>query len=212
MLKINYGTTQDTRSYVLNTVASKKQTQEYRVIDIGGVAGEGWTTPIADMVIDILAANTNHSLSLDICNYESWRSLEEIVQANGRYDYAICTHTLEDLYDPFIALQKLPKIAKQGIITMPSIRSELSNVESQYWVGYIHHRWLFDKLGDQMLIVPKLNALELLCDKGRFPASQEEICYEWSEDIPYKMFMDNYLGPNVDVVIENYDRLLNNIE
>ena len=30
-----------------------------------------------------------------------------------------------------------------------------------------------------------------------------EIKYEWEKEIPYKIFMNNYLGPDIPTVIEN---------
>jgi hypothetical protein len=40
---------------------------------------------------------------------------------------------------------------------MPNKHTELSCIESVYWVGYYHHRWIFTLLeNDKLLIVAKL--------------------------------------------------------
>lgn len=211
-LTITYGPTKDNRERILQTLLQRKQdTPGYRVLDVGGIAGGGWSAPVADLVIDINAPNTDTSLSIDICNADAWAPLFEHVTQHGRFDYTICTHTLEDVYDPFVTLNNLPKVAKAGIITMPSMQTEVSHVESPHWIGYIHHRWLYDHADGRMLIAPKISALEALCLGRNLPfiKAREEIQYHWEDDIPYTMFMNNYLGPNVQTVVSEYVKLLN---
>ena len=36
----------------------------------------------------------------------------------------------------------------------------------------------------------------------------EEIWFEWKDVLPYKIFMDNYLGPDSKTVVKNYSRLI----
>ena len=213
MLDITYGSYNQSRARVLSQVSEwKKNNKDFRVIDVGGVAGNSWTRDIADMVVDINAVDSERSLKLDICKPKEWDRLLDMVSLSGPYDYAICTHTLEDIYNPFTALEYLPRIAHAGIITMPSIRTELSRIESRQWVGYIHHRWLFDLVDQEMLIIPKINILECLAGDRFFQDREtEEICYEWRGNIPYRCFMNNYLGPNVQTVIDEYKRLIDNI-
>jgi hypothetical protein len=209
MLTVSYGTIAQNRSQILSHVVDAKSiNNQFRVIDIGGTAGGGWTNNIADMVIDINAQSTDKSMSIDICDESAWDVLLAHVQEHGMYDYAICTHTLEDIYNPVTALKYLPKIARRGVITMPSINTELSRVEHLNWIGYIHHRWIFDSQDGKMLLIPKLSVLESLFRNIRFKKSLEEVRFDWSDEIPYAMFMDNYLGPNASTVIDTYKRLI----
>jgi hypothetical protein len=107
----------------------------------------------------------------------------------------------------------LPKIAKAGVITMPSIRSELSRPESPTWIGYIHHRWIFDQQDSIMLIIPKLELLgALVWNSIRYIPASEEIVYHWRDTIPYSMFMNNYLGPDSATVVEEYQKIIENIK
>ena len=209
MLKISYLKTGVSRKRVLSEVAAAKaENPNYRVIDIGGDA-IGWSAPIVDMVVDINSEPSEKSMKFDICKVSEWDRLLELVARDGLYDYAICTHTLEDVYNPFTALEFLPKIARAGIITMPSVITELSRIESKSYLGFIHHRWIFDKQGDEMLVVPKLSMLETLVeDTIKQDLDRDEICYEWEGSIEYRHFMNNFLGPNNHVVINEYAKFV----
>ena len=209
MLKISYLKTGVSRKKVLSEVAAAKaENPNYRVIDIGGDA-IGWSAPIVDMVVDINSEPSEKSMKFDICKVSEWDRLLELVARDGLYDYAICTHTLEDVYNPFTALEFLPKIARAGIITMPSVITELSRIESKSYLGFIHHRWIFDKEGDEMLVVPKLSMLETLVeDTIKQDLDRDEICYEWEGSIEYRHFMNNFLGPNNRVVINEYAKFV----
>lgn len=209
MLKISYLKTGVSRKRVLSEVtAIKKENPAYRVIDIGGDA-IGWSAPIVDMVVDINSEPSDKTMKFDICKVSEWDRLLERVARDGLYDYAICTHTLEDVYNPFTALELLPKIARAGIITMPSFITELSRIESKSYLGFIHHRWIFDKEGDEMLVVPKLSMLETLVeDTIKQDLDQDEICYEWEGSIEYCHFMNNFLGPHNYAVINEYTKFV----
>lgn len=209
MLKISYLKTGISREKVLsNVAAAKAENPAYRVIDIGGNA-IGWSAPIVDMIVDINSEPSEKSMKFDICKISEWDRLLELVARDGLYDYAICTHTLEDVYNPFTALELLPKIARAGIITMPSVITELSRIESKSYLGFIHHRWIFDKEGNEMLVVPKLSMLETLVENAiTQDLNRDEICYEWEGSIEYRHFMNNFLGPNNRVVINEYAKFV----
>lgn len=182
----------------------------YRVIDLGGTAG-GWSQDLVTVTLDICAPASADNIRADLCREPDWQILLDQVSVRGPYDFAICTHTLEDIYNPITALELLPKIARAGIITMPTARTELSHVEHPGWLGYIHHRWIFDQQHDHMLLVPKLTVLEHLVGNRFDPPSPQEICYIWQDTIPYQIFMDNYLGPNVGFVVHNYQDFITRI-
>ena len=67
--------------------------------------------------------------------------------ADGQFDFAVCSHTLEDLRDPVYVCAELNRVARAGYIETPS------RLEEQSWgvigdhVGWAHHRWLAD-VGD----------------------------------------------------------------
>ncbi len=130
---------------------------------------------------------------------------------NGMFDYCICTHTLEDLYNPFPALNNMPKLAHAGVITMPSMADELSPVQNLAWNGYIHHRWIFDYLDGNIFIIPKIFGLESFISSKMNKRKGSEIKYEWEKEIPYKIFMDNYIGPDIPTVTKNLRELISKL-
>ena len=196
---ITYGTILEGRSAVITHIESARaQNPAYRVIDLGGVAGGGWSNAYSDMIVDINAGTDDpRALRIDLCRPETWAPLWADIEANGQYDFAICNHTLEDLYNPYPVLDNLHKIAHCGIVTIPSINTELSCLpESPAWKGYLHHRWLFDQTQDgHMLVIPKLGIIERCADwPAAYNEAWQEIRYEWTERIAYVEFGANYIA------------------
>ena len=177
----------------------------YSVIDIGGHR-EGWSKQVANLIVDIQSPASETTIPLDICMPWAWDQLQALVEIRGeKFDYAICTHTLEDIYDPIITLRRLSWIAHKGIITMPSLRTELSHVENASWLGYIHHRWIFDQVDQKMLVMPKLPFLEARYhNQIQFLPECFEISYEWHKQIPFVILSDNYF-PSAEAIINMYD-------
>ena len=209
MLDISYGTGEDSRNRILQQVTEwKKANPAFKVIDVGGNA-VGWSASIADVVVDINSPDSDNNINMDICKSSGWDKLLELVEREGMFDYAICTHTLEDIYNPFSALDYFPKIARAGIITMPSMTADLSNGESPNWLGYIHHRWVFDQVDGEMIVAPKLTFLEYLVSGNIVrDLANEEIRYDWTDSIPYRHFMNNYLGPDMWTVVNEYQQFI----
>jgi hypothetical protein len=186
---ISYHNNYHTRHMILQHVYEQRRINPaYSVIDIGGSAGS-WTHDIRDCLVDYIAPPSgDRVLALDICSLSAWEQLRAVVHRRGApFDFAICTHTLEDLYNPFLALDHLPSIAQGGVISMPSLRTELyHHAESAqgYWLGYYHHHWMFDQDSghDRMIIAPKLPLLEILVrnEYAVTPDSAADtIMYQW---------------------------------
>jgi hypothetical protein len=211
-MQISYGPIELGRHQIRQEIIKAKTatTAECRVIDLGAVAGQGWASDLTDLVIDINANPLDsRALALDICDPETWDQLFDLVEKQGLFDYAICTHTLEDLYDPIMALRYLPKIAKAGAISMPSLQTELCREDDPRFLGYIHHRWLFDQEDGQMLLAPKLTCLESIMNPPtKYNPQHQEILYRWQGSIPYKMFMNNYLGPDTNTVMNTFRQFI----
>src|SRR5918994_587245 len=74
----------------------------------------------------------------DVCDRKPWPWPED------HFDFANCSHTLEDLRDPVWVCSELSRVAKAGYVEVPS------RLEEQAWgvigdhVGWSHHRWLVD--------------------------------------------------------------------
>ena len=121
------------------------------VLDVGGW---GKPFPRADFVLDLMPYETRGMygnyvreserfsaetwITRDICAREPWPF------PDGKFDFVICSHTLEDVRDPVWVCSELMRIARAGYIEVPS------RLEEQTWgladpcVGWSHHHWLID--------------------------------------------------------------------
>ena len=74
--------------------------------------------------------------------------------ADKQFDFVTCTHTLEDVRDPGVAIREMQRIGKSGFVSVPNRHTELSNLRKYkpfgkpwarggYHVGFAHHRWVF---------------------------------------------------------------------
>lgn len=81
----------------------------------------------------------------DICEHSPWPFPDKF------FDFAICSHTLEDIRDPLFVCSELNRVAKRGYIETPSRLAETCRGwESEAIAGLSHHRWLID-YGDARL-------------------------------------------------------------
>lgn len=137
-----------------------------KVLDVGG-----WARPLdrADWVLDLMPYHSRGMLghdgdgqerfnadtwvTRDICAREPWPF------ADGLFDFAVCSHTLEDLRDPVWVCAELQRVARAGYIEVPSRLEEQSwNVQGP-WVGWGHHHWLIDVDADGISFVFKPHIL-----------------------------------------------------
>ena len=121
------------------------------VLDIGGW---GKPFPRADWVIDLMPYETRGAygesggeperfkaetwVALDICGREPWPCEDR------RFDFAICSHTLEDVRDPVWVCSEINRVAKAGYVEVPSRLEEQAWGIAGPWVGWSHHHWLID--------------------------------------------------------------------
>jgi SAM-dependent methyltransferase len=129
-----------------------------RVLDVGG-----WACPFnrADWVLDrepyatrgysrtiglpaSQGGETEHvteqtRAQRDICDHTSWPFPDKF------FDFAICSHTLEDIRDPLFVCRELIRVVKRGYIETPSRLAETCRGgESPHIAGLSHHRWLIE--------------------------------------------------------------------
>lgn len=125
------------------------------VLDVGGAARP---LPRADWILDLAAYEGRGQLgwdgdraqerfgpdtwvTRDICAREPWPF------ADGQFDFAVCSHTLEDVRDPVFVASELERVARAGYVEVPSLREELTYGIQGPWVGWGHHRWLVRPAG-----------------------------------------------------------------
>jgi len=122
------------------------------VVDVGGGMA---AFPRADWIIDAVPFDERGQLlkgrdttdenrfnrdtwvQVDLCSRQSWPF------EDNQFDFAVCSHVLEDVRDPIWVSSEISRIAKAGYIEVPSRAVEQSKgVEHPRFAGYYHHRWL----------------------------------------------------------------------
>jgi hypothetical protein len=137
------------------------------VLDVGG-----WASPLprADWVVDLMPYETRGLygtpepaserfsartwIQRDICDHDPWPF------GDGEIDFAVCSHTLEDVRDPVWVCSELNRVAKAGYIEVPSRLEEQSYGVHGPWVGWSHHRWLVDVSPGEIEFVFKTAVLQ----------------------------------------------------
>lgn len=149
------------------------------VLDVGG-----WGSPFerADWVLDLLPYETRGLygydrstakerfraetwVQRDICDHEPWPFHDD------HFDFAICSHTLEDIRDPIWVCHELQRVARAGYIETPSRSEEQSWGVHGQWVGWSHHRWLVDVKEGRLRFAMKPGVLH---ERDHFPAGHAE--------------------------------------
>src|SRR3954469_18409473 len=118
------------------------------VLDVGG-----WGRPLAraDWVVDLMPYETRGLygrdgdderftadtwVQRDICARDPWPF------ADGQFDVALCSHTLEDVRDPVWVCSELERVARSGYVEVPAPVEDLTWGVHGPWVGWSHHHWL----------------------------------------------------------------------
>lgn len=210
----------DQREYAKEYIAQK--TSIGSVIDIGGVmnpwAGE-LITHFVDMNTPKSYLKDNYPevyenvksaevFKMDVCSAETWDYLISYVEVHGKFDFAICTHVLEDIRNPEIVVSGLSKIAKEGFVSVPSTHWELGHVEcitaedmivwsvKRPFRGFYHHRWILTIREGILVVVPKLtiiNSLDL--PEVDMKETFHEMSFFWKEHIPFTFYNNDFIGP-----------------
>lgn len=204
------------RQHLIDYINHKKKLGTFRVIDLGGSVSS-WSLGIIDALIDI---NVPKNLPKDMIFYQGnvnepdvWQSILEDVSKNGKYDFLITSHTLEDISSPAYVCKMISKVSKAGFIAVPSKYRELAIFENYHYKyrGYIHHRWIFNIEGDEIVGYPKIPFLEHAVDYNSIATTNsnvQDLSFYWENNIPLRIINNDYLGPDVESVIGYYRRLL----
>tara|TARA_Y100000768_G_scaffold150589_1_gene112472 strand:- start:987 stop:2552 length:1566 start_codon:yes stop_codon:yes gene_type:complete len=204
------------RNHVINYIKrKKKENPNYTVIDIGGSAEyTNWSHSVIDYIVDINKPkinNKNIEYFLLNVNYETqWEKLFDFVKINGKFDFCICSHIIEDIALPQVLLNNLQKISNEGFIGIPSKYRELSKINGDY-VGYIHHRWIYSIKNNKLLGFPKLNFIDHeknLVNINNSSNNIMDLSFFWKNSVPYSIINNDYMGPSEKHVIEYYNKLL----
>lgn len=121
-------------------------TEQEVVLDVGGGSGP---FARADWVVDLVGYDARVPVAGERFSRERWieRDVcerEPLPFADDSVDFAICSHTLEDVRDPIWVCAELSRVARAGYVEVPSRLVEQAPGVHGPWTGWSHHRWLVD--------------------------------------------------------------------
>jgi ubiquinone/menaquinone biosynthesis C-methylase UbiE len=173
-----------------------------RILDVGGSMKQHTQIPI-DTLVDAIRPeeseyNTGKLLAKNFVKLDLNR--EKFPFRDKEFDFCLCTHTLEDLPYPFLAIDEMSRVAKRGYIATPSFGSDIvsSHIDFTDWgtgarrvPGISHHKWLYYTRDGIMRVVPKNYPL-LYSEEFQFVkwTGEEEFQYPWQGKIKYEEFRD----------------------
>jgi hypothetical protein len=185
----------------------------YSSIDIGPSANF-WSYPECKAAIDSRPIYKDDCLFFNI-NLESKKDRDSVldyVESHGKFDFSICSHTLEDIFNPLEIISFLEKISMRGYIAVPSKYDEFKKLFNNKYRGNAHHKQFFDIINNELIVYPKFNWIEtdsrsdLISNKniGR------ELSFFWEDAIPVKIFGNGQSFISDDQLISAfYKELLN---
>jgi hypothetical protein len=195
-----------TKMWNRDLVVKHLQESNYsRVIDIGAShSQDNWAFPFTTHYIDLVQPTEQNKLLHNkigffgnISHPSVWQRIKDDVVINGPFDFAICSHVLEDIASPEFACMAMSQLCKAGFIAMPSKYAELKRREGP-WRGYSHHRWIYNIHGDDILGYPKINALDYFCEFDEIGSkcnreTNEEIQLLWEGSIKLQIMNNDFI-------------------
>ena len=186
----------------------------YKTIDIGASL-QFWSYPECKFVADIVKIEQDGVKFFDfnIQNKNTWTELLNYVEEHGKFDYSICSHTLEDVITPTDLLELLPKISKKGYIAIPSKYNEFMFLWDNKYRGNAHHKQIIDVKDDMICIYPKYPFIEVFEETDKVLENNlgNELVVFWEDEIPYKFFaQDNIFHSDGDLIKQFYKQISSN--
>jgi len=214
LVNVQCGPQRVSRNQLVDFLRSQKRINPgFRVIDVGGSV-DPYPPDLVTAILDIQKPMPDPGRVVwypgNIDSPEGWRAVEAAVLSSGLFDFAICSHTLEDVGSPSMICEKLSRIARMGYIAVPSKYKELSRFETAppSYRGYIHHRWIFTVRDNQFWGYPKLNFLEHDPYFDRFAGPEQtqndQLSFWWKNAIDLQIVNGGYLGPSPAHVMDDY--------
>ena len=187
---------------------------DYKTIDIGASL-QFWSYPECKFVAEIVKIEQEGVKFFDfnIQDKNTWAELLNYVEEHGKFDYSICSHTLEDVITPTDLLELLPKISKKGYIAIPSKYNEFMFLWDNKYRGNAHHKQIIDVKDDMICIYPKYPFIEVFEETDKVLENNlgNELVVFWEDEIPYKFFaQDNIFHSDGDLIKQFYKQISSN--
>lgn len=191
------------RDEIKKTILDKK----LKAIDVGASIYY-WSYPECKFSADVFPIdkkdNTHFVINLE--NPETYKDVLDYVNKNGKFDFSICSHTLEDVFNPVDVINFLQKISKEGFIAIPSKYNEFTNLYNNPWMGNAHHKQILDVINDTIVIFPKYPFIEKLEKSKELVKNNKgaELAIFWKDEIPHRIFGNGVPFIGDDSLITNY--------
>ena len=203
----SYNNLTDLRPYVKELIKNNK----YNTVDVGA-SSNPWSYPECQTFIDIVPTNVGGCtyIKLNLENEEERNDFLKTIEQNGKFDFSICSHTIEDIFNPIDAIKFLTKISKRGYISIPSKFNEFKHLYGQKYRGNAHHKQFFDVNDDKLVIFPKFSFIEV-DNRSDIILTQhkgDELNIFWEENIDFKVFGDGIPYYGDDTLISDFYRNL----
>lgn len=153
-----------------------------RILEIGpGHSPLPWATTYVDFV-DVPGIHPMDLFKLDI----STQPLHWV--ADKSFDFVYCRHVIEDMFNPFLILSEMNRVAKAGYVETPSPLAEVcrgvdgsdGNVQIP-WRGYHHHRFMAWTFGGELSLISKYAIIEhLKFDEARMGTLLRQSSRYWN--------------------------------
>jgi len=187
-----------------------------KVLDIGGSMTQHSVIKI-DTLVDIIRPedspynpsklNAKRFVKLDITR-------NKLPFKDKEFDVVLCTHTLEDLPNPFLVIEEISRIAKRGLIVTPSMGYDMVFTPIDYtdWLsgarripGEAHHKWFFINDNGVLRVIPKYYGILYTGDFQVVNWSgKREMEYYWKDEINYEEFS----SLNIHSLIDEYKKFI----
>lgn len=190
----------------------KNSRTNFSLIDIGA-SHNPFDRKYLTHTFDIVPAEMEgvHAFIGNMNRYEDWQPILDYVNQHGKFTFANCTHTLEDIANPMLVLEMLPRIAEQGFIAVPSKYNELQRREGHFR-GTMHHRWIFNNENSVLIAYPKVPIVDHITYYPYESVIEEraemELRMFWISDITFGIANNDYLGPTAEAIYSIYKNLI----
>jgi hypothetical protein len=177
----------DRRDFVKNYIKENN----LKSVDVGASFGY-WSYPECKYVVDSVEISSEGTtfFKVDLEDKSTWSELLDYVDQYGKFDFSICSHTLEDIFNPLDVISLLEKISNSGFVAIPSKYDEFVHLYDHKYRGNAHHKQFFDFVGDELIIFPKFSFIETdsRSDEVISNPKGRELSLFWENEIPVNIF------------------------
>jgi hypothetical protein len=179
-----------------------------RVLEIGP-----GTVPFrrADVYVDFVDVDTVPAEKLIKCDV----ARERLPFADKSFDFVVCRHMLEDMFNPFPVCEEMSRVAKAGYVETPSPLAEMCrgvDGSSPRYRGYHHHRFIVWAVGNELTFVSKYPIIEYFtCEEHKLKEALTAGARYWNTYYLWSgaMTVRHLQSPLDFSIVDDYPKMLN---